>query len=500
MTRRAYGAARFNAPGTFAGLAFSPDSRVLGALLPGARSTRWATFAVDSGALLEQRELAGVWRTVHVLPSGDLIVGAWGEVRRLSAAGETIWTVRGGQELSLRAVSPDGSLVAIVRGAQVEVRDATRGDVVRSVQEKEGDIFAVAFRADGGALATGSAKGTVRLHDPRSGAALARRKTTKVLALAFSRAGEHLLVGHGNGEVALWQADDLRPVRPRFGRHTFDQGGDAGCRWVGFSPEGARAFSLGNEHCLRAWSVPGGAAGPAIAIPARHAQGPSAALSPDGRWLAVGSTEGALSVWSAEDGAPRVENAAPMPVLGLALTPHAVIAASASRWVAWDRATGKAAELATNFPPIDVAALASGTLVRLDHDKIFVGDTLDPEAPPDLELSTYASGPLALSRGGALLAAPAQEHVELWDLARSVRLAALPHAGPTRACAFGPDDAWLATAGGRRARPARRRSARADRDGRALRAAPRRGALPVRGPLQAHERGLPRADREGPRR
>ncbi|MDY7233146.1 pentapeptide repeat-containing protein [Hyalangium rubrum] len=445
-TRRVHGASCFNAPGTFAGIAFSPDSRTLVALLPGEDSTRCVSFAVDSGAVVAQREIKGLWRHVRVLPGGDLIVSSWGKVRRLSPSGKTVWTVEGEQALHLGAVSPDGSLLATVKGASAQVRETKRGTVVHTVREKEGDLYAVAFSADGGLLATGSSKGMVRLYDARKGKEQAKRKSNKVISLAFSPGGELLLVGQGTGKVELWQVNALRPVSSFVGYHGFEQGGGAGCRWVCFSPDGKRAFSLGNERRLRSWSIPGGGKGPAIEVPGRHEQGSVTALSPDGRWLATGSTPGALSVWSTKDGEPVVKNAVQAPIQGLALTPRAVVAASMSSYASWARSTGAMTEIPAVFPPTDVKGLSSGLLVRLDYQSIFVGKTLDPKADSAFELSEYASGALSLSRGGTLLAAPAQNNVELWELKRGVCLATLPHAERTMACAFGPKDAWLVTA------------------------------------------------------
>ncbi|MCY0988046.1 pentapeptide repeat-containing protein [Nannocystis sp. ILAH1] len=444
--RRDYGASRFNAPGTFTAVGFSPDSRGLEALVIGQGASRWLTFAVDTGAITARRDLDGEWRDLRVLPDGGLLVSTWGITRRLSPAAATVWSVTGEQRLRLAAVSPDGAACITFIGATAEVRDCERGRVVHTLHEAEGDLYAFAFSRDGRWLATGSSKGVVRLYDARTWAELGKRKSTQVLALAFSPAGDHLLVGHGNGKVELWQLPGLKPVRGFVGRHQFDVGGDAGCRWVAFSADGAHAFSLGNEHCLRAWSVPGGNQVFHLDVPRRHAQGPLTALSPDGRWIASGSTTGALSVWSAATGEPRVEYAAPAPIEGLALTARTVAAGSSRVCVFWDRATGESSALATTFPPTDIHGLSSGQFVRLDYDKIFVGDAPGDAESPNFELATYASGPIAISRDETRLAAPAQYAVELWDLQRSIKLASLPHAERARACAFGPRDAWLATA------------------------------------------------------
>ncbi|PTL82159.1 pentapeptide repeat-containing protein [Vitiosangium sp. GDMCC 1.1324] len=444
--RRVYGATPFNIPGEFAGLDFSVDSRLLWAILPGEDTTLLVSFDVARGTVAEQREVDGRWRVVHALPGGDVLVGWWGRIRRISAHGKTAWTLKGEQALHLAAMSPNRSVFVSVEKSKAQVRDARRNTVLHTLQEKDGDIYAVAFSADGALLATGSSKGTVRLFDTRTGKERAKRGGNKVLALAFSPTGEHLLVGHGTGKVALWAVDDLKPVSHFVAHHTFEEGGGAGCRWVAFSSDGKRAFSLGNEHLLRSWIIPDGGEGSAINVPRRHAQGSVTALSPDGQWIATGSTTGALSVWSTEDGTSRVEDAAPAPILGLALTPRAVVATSNATCVSWDRASGKRTEIDAGFPPTDAKGLSSSLLVRLDYDSIFVGKSLDAKAREAFQLSTYASGPLAVSRDETLLAAPAQEHVQVWELKRGLLRAELPHAEQVRACAFGPEDTWLVTA------------------------------------------------------
>ncbi|WP_163997181.1 pentapeptide repeat-containing protein [Pyxidicoccus caerfyrddinensis] len=444
--RRAYGATPFNTPGQFAGVDFSPDSRLLWAVLPGSATSRLVSFDVASGARVEQREVDGSVRVVHSLPGGDVLLGGWGLIRRSSARGKPAWTLTGPQALHLAAMNRDRSLFVSIEGPRAQVRDARRSTVLHELEETDGDLYAVAFSADGALLATGSSKGTVRLFDAHTGEERAKRKSNKVLALAFSPSGEHLLVGHGTGKVELWAVKGFKPVSHFVARHTFKVGGNAGCRWVAFSADGTRAFSLGNEHRLRSWSVPDGDEGPAIDVPKRHAQGSVTALSPDGQWLATGSTSGALSVWSAVDGASRVGEAAPSPILGLALTPSSVVATSSSSCVSWKLDTGKRTEIEAGFPPTDAKGLSSGVLVRLDYDSIFVGKSLDAGVGEAFQLSSYASGPLAISRDETLLAAPAQGTVQVWALKRGLLKADLLHKAQVQACAFGPKDAWLVTA------------------------------------------------------
>lgn len=447
-TRTTYGASRFNAPGFLAGLDFTADSRALLALVSGAKTSRLVSFSMTDGAVVERRDLEGAWFHVRALAGGEVILWSRDQIRRLSSNGEILWTIEKPAPRGGVAVARDGAyVVTFGGGSDAQLWDGARGGPLHTLRGgADGEIYAAAFSASGEALVTGSSKGVIRLFDTRTGAELAKGKSTQVGALAFSPAGERVLSGHGTGRVALWDARTLKPVPAFRAEHTFGAGGGAGCRWVAFSPDGERAFSLGNERRLRSWSVPEAEGRLNLEVPARHQQGSATALSPDGRWVATGSTEGALSVWSAEDGEPQVRDAAPSPALGLALTPHAVAVASDRSCVSWSRTTGQRAEVAVNFPPADVKGLSSGLLVRLDYDSIYAGESLDPDAPSAFELGSYASGPLAMSRGEALVAVPVQNMVEIWDLKRSARLAELPHENRITACAFGPNDAWVVTA------------------------------------------------------
>ncbi|MHA7630183.1 pentapeptide repeat-containing protein [Corallococcus sp. M7] len=448
-SRRVFGATPFNVPGEFIGIDFSPDSKHLWAALSTGDddSSHVVSFDVASGNAVGQHKADGHLRVVHALPGNEVLLGGWGIIHRLSAKGAVLWTLEGGQRCRLAGVSADRSRFVTFDENVAQVRDVERHSVVHKIKELEGDLYAVAFSADGAWFATGSSKGVVRLFDARTGKAQAKRKSTMVLALAFSPSGEHLLVGHGNGKVELWDLPALKPVKGFMGRHEFGKGsGPAGCRWVGFSADGTRAYSLGNEGRVRTWSVPDGDDGPALKVPARHLQGPVTVLSPDGRWLASGSTPGALSVWSTEDLKPIAGEAAPSPILGLALTPDSVVAASNKAFVSWNLGTGASKEVEANFAPTDVKALSSGTLVRLDYSSIYVEQSLSEKSREAFELASYASGPLALSRDETRIAAPAQERAQVWGVERALLQADLVHKERVRACAFGPEDAWLVTA------------------------------------------------------
>ncbi|MBJ6761474.1 pentapeptide repeat-containing protein [Myxococcaceae bacterium JPH2] len=442
--RVVYGATRFNAPGSFSGLAFSSDSRELSVL---ADDTRLLTFSVEDGALVDERVL-DVGRSLFCLPDGDVITSTWGQARRLKPSGRMAWKVGTlDNKLGNVSVSPDGTrLITFGEEQDTRVWDVETGALLHTLPPEDGQLYAAAFSADGAWLATGSSRGMVRVFDARTGKERAKRKRTKVLALAFSPDGSLLLSGHGVGDVRLWEVPGLAPRAGFTGQHTFEAtgaSGGAGCRWVAFSPDGARAYSLGNERWVRVWSVDSGEELSHLTVPRRHAQGSSTALSPDGKWLATGSTDGALSVWSTEDGQPCTGDAAPTDIEGLALTARAVSAASRSTCVTWERATGKRSEIPTTFPPTDVKGLASGEWVRLDYDSVFVGELLGEESLPAFQLGTYASGPLALSRSQTWIAASADHDVEVWDVQRKVRVATLTHDARVQACAFGPQDAWL---------------------------------------------------------
>src|SRR5205085_11876653 len=105
----------------------------------------------------------------------------------------------------------------------------------------DGPVFAVAFHPKSALLATGDAKGTVKLWDLAAGEActVLRGHRQAVWSVAFSPDGRSLASGSHDGAVKLW---DLGTNRERL---TLYPDGDSMVWAVAFSPNG-RTLAAGS--------------------------------------------------------------------------------------------------------------------------------------------------------------------------------------------------------------------------------------------------------------
>lgn len=155
-----------------------------------------------------------------------------------------------------------------------------------------GMVMCGAFAPGGAVAATGGTDGRVLLWDGRSGASLGElpRHAGEVYGLAFSGDGDRIATACADKVVRVWRDGGAgvgwRPER-ELPAHTSRAVG------VAFRPGGG-LVSMDMRGQVRLWEI-GGAGGFAeIGTGIGHTF--AMALSPDGRWLAVGSHDGAAVV------------------------------------------------------------------------------------------------------------------------------------------------------------------------------------------------------------
>jgi WD40 repeat protein len=397
----------------FAFVSFSPDGS---RLVSGNEVGDAAIWSIPDGGLITRLEGAGVgpW-TVWTANGRSVLTGtAAFDVVRLwdTATGAVRAEFRVGQEQLLPPVallSPDGRLVAIQDGPEVDVMSVSTG---RTVGVFEGNLIPErGFSPDGQLLVVAgyeTGEDGVRVIDVDSGRARTLTAGTLVRDAAFSPDGERLLTG-GQGDTAhLWDVSSGQMLLELPGH-----GSDL--TRVSFSPDGKLALTASEDSTARIWDA---ATGRLLAVLAGHT-GPVAyaEFTPHGRFVVTAG--GDVRVWEATGGAAAILRGHEGPVASAQFSPD-------GRWIV-------------------SSDVFSGNARIWDASTGSLESELRPPLPPGAERHLYptfsADGRLVLTSG--FIGGPSppyeQEPTRLWDRATGEVLAEFP-LPPVGMCSvpFGP--------------------------------------------------------------
>lgn len=288
--------------GAVTALAFSPDRRLLASGARDGSGRIWDVASSKPGERASFRVSEGV-RALAFAPNGRLLAAGSSngtvllfDVAEKGAA--EIRTLRGGQRaIDAVAFSPDGKLIAGVGEDQTlrvwePATAGANGEARTLLPGHTKPIRAMAFAPDGLGVATAAHDGTVRvwtLSRIRSSQRTALPHTIGADTVAYSPDGKTAATAGPDGAIRVW---DLTAIKPTVKREIATPTG--AIRLVLFSPDGEVLVGVGGNRVTN-WEVRTGQPRTAWELPAGAAV--SFAFTPDGRYLARGTAEGAVDVY-----------------------------------------------------------------------------------------------------------------------------------------------------------------------------------------------------------
>jgi RNA polymerase sigma factor (sigma-70 family) len=436
------GSARLNQGGPVAGLAFSPNGKVVASCGgdDGAEDRAIHLWDVATGKEVTcLRGDKGLYR-LSFSPDGKLLAsGGLGSPLRLWDLATGKEQCRCGDEtpwVSDLAFSPDGKLLAALcgegEGHSVTLWDTATGKMARTWKGAERETWSLAFSPDGATLATAGAENALHLWDVANGSERRRievNQGTRWRPLAFSPDGQVVALGNPEHTIRVWDPATGREL-PALRGHK------APIKRLLFSAGGKTLISASEDRTIRFWDMTTARELKAVTISGEGLDCWVMAISPDEKVLAAGGTTNTIHLFDATTGKqlhPRDGHVGRVEAVGF--LPQGDLVAS----VGWLRvvrlaetATGKERQRSANRPFYGLSMVLSPSDGR-DH---------------------LVFSPVALSRDSSLVAVPGSASdkgkatVRILEVTSDREVGSLTGDFGNIIClAFSPDKKTLALAG-----------------------------------------------------
>lgn len=292
---------------------FSPDSRTIGMAIRDALYTQTIGAAAQPRAAGQLNQIK-FWdaatgretKSFNVSAQGG---GSQGALTRYTAA-------------SSFAFIADGKLCASTASEpSVKLFDTASGRNVSTLAGHAGEIISIAFSSDGRQAATAGMDNTIRIWDVATAATTGRADVIRTLgnsampitSMAYAQDGRSLAVG-GSEAVNVWEmttGDSLRTVvLPSVVLNNIEDM-MGGPQPVAFSA-GGQFVAAGGADAVKVWETKTGREVKSIALASGKKAG-NAALTRDGKMIALADARPAMIAQSAQSGATPQTSPSPQP-------------------------------------------------------------------------------------------------------------------------------------------------------------------------------------------
>jgi WD40 repeat protein/tRNA A-37 threonylcarbamoyl transferase component Bud32 len=271
--------------------------------------------------------------TTQNLPTPERSVKIEGQMKTLTGHSKAVNSV---------AVSPDGQ--AIISGSAdgtIKVWDARTGALVQTLEQSGNEVVSVAFSADGKLVAIGlsssGGQGTALILDNslgKLGEVRQKLPENNINTVAISPDGQTLAIGNVSGTLKL-----LDVVSGTLMQRL--EGQDVQTRSVAFSPDGKSVVGGGYGNTVKIWDAETGALKRTLSGHSNEIT--AVAFSPDGKTVASGSFDNTVRLWDSETGAlKQTLTGADFLVQTVAFSPDSKLVAGGANHnlLVWETQTG----------------------------------------------------------------------------------------------------------------------------------------------------------------
>lgn len=229
--------------------------------------------------------------------SGDKTVKIWDV-----SDGSLVNTLKGHTDYVWTAVFfPDGERVASGGDDRtIKLWGIRSKRPYKTLRGHSGYVHSLAISPGGVRIASGGTDNTVKIWDAATGKCMGTLEghTAPVNAVAFSPTGDQLASASDDGTVKIWELPTNACVK------TFTAGGEQPAFAVVYSGDGTQVYSGGGDNAVYVHSMD---SGQSRTLTGHESAVKALALSPDDKFLASGSFDKTIRIWTAPEEAEKVQ-------------------------------------------------------------------------------------------------------------------------------------------------------------------------------------------------